>query len=222
MESTEKIWDKMSTFYDEGTKRFETINKRVIQNTKKYLKVSDIVLEVGCGTGNMTVEIAGQVNAYQATDISSGMLGIAERKANERHIGNIRFTQTTLFADKFKRASFDVILVFNVLHLIEDKQKAVKRINELLKPGGFFISVTPCSGEKKKSLNTILKSFLMLIFLLTKIGMIPFRMFFKIAAFKIAELKDLITVGNFQLVETENLHGPEEHYFIAARKRILL
>jgi 2-polyprenyl-3-methyl-5-hydroxy-6-metoxy-1,4-benzoquinol methylase len=82
----------------------------------------------------------------------------------------------------------------------------MKRINELLKPGGLIISVTPCLGEKKSFIK-------ILIFLQTKIGMVPYIKFFKTS-----ELENSIADGNFQIVETESLHSPEKHYFIVAKK----
>jgi hypothetical protein len=87
----------------------------------------------------------------------------------------------------------------------------MQRINELLKPGGLFISATPCIGEKKTFSNIFLIS---LFLLLSKIGIIPFM---KIS--KMYELEDLIAAnGNFQIVETINLHHGISNYFIVARK----
>jgi|GEM_PF-6309814 hypothetical protein len=56
------------------------------------------------------------------------------------------------------------------------------------------------------------------MFPLTKIKMIPFKTFSDATGIKITELKDLIASGNFQFVVTENMHGPEIHYFIVAKK----
>ncbi len=54
----------------------------------------------------------------------------------------------------------------------------------------------------------------MAVFLSIKIGILPYIRFFKIP-----ELKDLITQGNFQIIETEILsQSPATEYFIAAKK----
>ncbi|TAL72651.1 MAG: class I SAM-dependent methyltransferase [Bacteroidetes bacterium] len=217
MNKSEKLWDKLSKYYDNETKRFDWLRIKIIEKTKRYLKVSDTVLECGCGTGTITVEIANNAKEIHAFDISAGMIDIAKEKAYKRKIENIDFVQTTIFDERYKRESFNFVIVFNVLHLLEDKQKVIKRIEELLKPGGHFISVTPCSGEKKKSLKTIFESIKMLMFLLTKIRMIPFKTLSKGMRFKIFELKDLISGENFQIVEAEKIS--EEHYFIVAMKK---
>ncbi|MBN1217339.1 MAG: class I SAM-dependent methyltransferase [Anaerolineae bacterium] len=215
MSKTEKLWDKMSKIYDKETKHLDWVNTKVAENTKKYLNGSDSVLEIGCGTGTITIEIADKVKEIHAIDISSKMLEIAERKAGERKIENIDFSQSTIFVERYKRESYDVILAFNVLHYFEDTQKVMKRINELLKPGGWFMSVTPCSGETQKSFSDILKILRNIVFLLPKIGIVPFPY---IRFFTPSELEDSIAHGKFQIVEAENWHGPEEHYFIAAKK----
>lgn len=57
------------------------------------------------------------------------------------------FTKATLFDESLERESFDAVLAFNIFHLLEGAPKALRRIDELLKPGGLLMSVTPCLGE---------------------------------------------------------------------------
>ncbi|NEW06798.1 methyltransferase domain-containing protein [Paenibacillus sp. SYP-B3998] len=59
-------------------------------------------------------------------------------------MANINYAHSTIFDERYKKGSFDVILVFHVLHLLEDEHIVLQRINELLKPGGLLISATPC------------------------------------------------------------------------------
>ena len=69
------------------------------------------------------------------------MIEAARAKAVERKIENIDFAQATLFDERFERGFFDVVLAFNILHLLKHNQQAIGRITELLKPGGLFIRV---------------------------------------------------------------------------------
>ena len=144
----EKFWDRTADYYDKEEKKDELTYRKLIEIAKKYLKVSDIVLDFGCGTGLICNEIADSVNMVYAIDISSKMIDIAKNKAANRKIQNINYIYTTIFDERFKEDSFDVILVFNVLHLLDDSQKVIQRIYELLKPEGYIISATPCMGEK--------------------------------------------------------------------------
>ncbi len=205
MNKSEKFWDKSASKFDQAEKKDEQSYIKIVDQTKKYLKTSDIVLDFGCGTGLISNEIAGYVKLICAVDISSKMIEIAKNKADNRKIQNIDFTHSTIFDERYKSGSFDVILAFYILHLLEDDQKTIQRINDLLKPGGLIISVTPCIGEKL-FLNFSLS-------LLSKIGLVP-----DIKSFKINELEVLITKGNFQIIENESLHQGLPQYFIVAKK----
>ncbi len=130
---------------------------------------------------------------------------LAKNKADNRKIQNIDFSHSTIFDERYQSGSFDVILAFYILHLLEDNQKTFQRINDLLKPGGLLISVTPCIGEKI-FLNISLS-------LLSKIGLVP-----DIKSFKISELEDLMINGNFEIIKNEILHKGVPQIFIVAKK----
>jgi len=61
MNKSEKFWDRMAKYLDQVERKDETTNIKIIDKTKKYLKISDIVLDYGCGTGTAAIEIAGSV-----------------------------------------------------------------------------------------------------------------------------------------------------------------
>jgi 2-polyprenyl-3-methyl-5-hydroxy-6-metoxy-1,4-benzoquinol methylase len=212
MIETEKIFDMSANTYDKTEeKRFEPIHIKTLKNTKKYLNGSDIVLDYGCATGTKALELAGYVQKIHGIDISSKMIDAAKRKTVERKIENVDFAQATLFDERFKKESFDVILVFNILHLLEDNRQAMQRIAELLKPGGLFISITPCLKEKMRFLNKFELSFFLL---LIKIGLFPNIL----TRFKFSELEDLMANGKLQIIETEKIYHRMSSYFIVAKK----
>ncbi|MEA3294579.1 MAG: class I SAM-dependent methyltransferase [Euryarchaeota archaeon] len=196
MNKSEKFWDWTSKSYDKQAK--DKTYKKTLEITKKHLKSSDIVLDYACATGLYSIELAGNVKEIHGIDISSKMIETAKRKAGK----NVNFEKATIF-EKYKKETFNVILAFNILHLLEEPQKVMQRINKLLKPEGLLISVTPCLGEKYSFLSVFLV-------LLRKIRILPY-----IRSFNISELKELIS-GNFQIVETGNL--PPMNYLIIAKK----
>jgi 2-polyprenyl-3-methyl-5-hydroxy-6-metoxy-1,4-benzoquinol methylase len=205
MNTSENFWDRMAPNYDREEKKDKGIYMKIVEKLKKYLKKSDIVLDYGCGTGLVANEIAATVKAVYAIDMSSKMIEIAIEKADARKITNIDYVQSTLFDERYKKGSFDAVLVFYVLHLLEDLPRAIQRIHELLKPGGLIISTTPCMGEKP---------FLGILFsLVSKIGLIP-----KISHLKISGLEDLLVNNKFEIIEKECLHQSTQQYFIAGKK----
>ncbi|HEY9246069.1 MAG TPA: class I SAM-dependent methyltransferase, partial [Candidatus Methanoperedens sp.] len=144
MNKSEKFWDRMVKYLDRVERQDEATNIKIIEKTRNRLKISDNVLDYGCGTGTAAIKIAGSVTTVNGIDISSKMIEAAKGKTVERKVNNIDFVQTTIFDEKLKPGSFDVILCFHLLHLVEDTPKVMQRINELLKPGGLIISATPC------------------------------------------------------------------------------
>ena len=206
MYKSEKFWDKIANSYEKKAIKNKKAYNETLENTKKHLNINDIVLECGCGTGTITLEFADRVKEIYATDISSKMIEIAKRKAEERKIENVKFAQSSIFDERLKKESFNVILAFNVLHLLEDTQKVMQRINELLKPGGLFISGTVCLAEKNKFWSIC-------AFILGKLGLIPY-----VKCFKISELEDFIANANFQLVETGIFFPLPPRRFIVAKK----
>jgi ubiquinone/menaquinone biosynthesis C-methylase UbiE len=208
MGKTERFWDLFSYKYDEITRKAERTRIVTIEKTRKYLTTDDHVLDYACGTGIFAVELAKNVKDVCAIDISLKMLEAAKNKAEAQGIRNIYFAHLPIFADKFQRDSFDIILAFNILHLLKDTNKHIRRINELLKAGGFFISSTECGGERKKSFVNVLASFL------SSIGIVP-----HISFFTILELENAITRGNFHIVESDDFHTlSQPNHFIVAQK----
>lgn len=207
MSRAEKFWDRQSSSFDKGDKDNQQSYIKTVDRFRKYLNLNDKVLELGCGTGLLSAEVATQVKEVHAVDISSKMVEIARRNAVERQIENIHIAQGTILDERFANGSFDMILAFNILHLV-DTPLVISRINNLLKPGGIFISDNPCVGEKR-SLSS------MLISLIGKLGIVP-----NVRNLKMSEFKDEIKNNNFQIVETEQTNDMFPQLFVVAQKEI--
>ena len=97
MNKSEEFWDKASKNYDKTEGRFEHIHSKSRENTKKYLKGNDIVLDYGCGTGTTSCEFANKVKEIHAIDISSKMIEIAKEKAIVSKVDNGKFRADRYF-----------------------------------------------------------------------------------------------------------------------------
>lgn len=207
MKESKIFWDRLSGKYDNQVKRYEQTYQKTIEKTNQYLGNADTVLDFACGTGIITIEVAESVKTIHAIDISSKMIDVAKRKADEKKITNIQFSQTDIFDESFGNESFNTVLGFNILYFLSDIQNAVKRIYELLLPGGLFISATDCLGEHR-SIQSVLT------YCVSKIGIIP-----QMQRLKISELENFIRQGNFEIIETANLYQKPPNYFIVAQKK---
>ena len=140
-------------------------------------------MDFGCGAGAITNKLAKSVRALEAIDISSGMITLVQKRAEENAIANINYRQISIFDEHLWEGIFDVILAFNVLHYIYDMPSLIKRINSLLKADGVFISSTTYLKEKRSFLRSLL-------FALMKLGIMPRTEFYKKS-----DLESLITGG---------------------------
>lgn len=204
----EKFWDFLAANFDAG--EGDPSERQDLELMHPYLRPDDIVLELACGTGTLAIHIAGWVKEIYAIDISAKMIAAAHRKAAERNISNVHFVHTTLFEARNPEGSFDVVMAFNILHLMENVSSVLARINALLKPGGVFISSTPCLGEKRSWVNRLLSPLFMVP---SRMGVIPY-----IRLYKISELEGHLAQANFQTIETKKFAGGITDYLMITRK----
>jgi 2-polyprenyl-3-methyl-5-hydroxy-6-metoxy-1,4-benzoquinol methylase len=206
MSKPEKFWDRLSRNYDKSDDISEVNEYKSIGYIKQYLRTSDVVLDFGCATGTIASALADHVTEMHGNDLSAKMIEIAIKRAMERSIENIHFSNLSIFDDGYKRDSFDMVLSFSVLHLLDDVEGILLRINELVRPGGYFVSLTPCLGERILPRT--------LLALGKKIGVLPF-----ISRFKIEELEQIVTNGGFKIVKNEGIDDNPLEYFIIAKKQ---
>jgi len=192
--SPEKFWNLIASKYASSPISNREAYETKIQKIKKYLTAEQVVLDIGCGTGTQCCDIAANVRQVTGIDIASKLLGIAEqRKAEQIETGckldHVEFLQTTVFDERFQPGSFDVVMAFYVLHLIEDTDAVIKRIHGLLKPDGLFISETACIGEKSKLMGKLLR-------FLGLLGLIP-----KLKLLTTQQLEQSLETNGFRLVD---------------------
>jgi len=90
------------------------------------LKPTDIVLDVGCGNGYNSYQIAKKVKKVVGVDINSEYISLAKKKYNKE---NIEFlNQDILNFDK--NMVFDVIVLSNVLEHIKDRIDFLEKISK--------------------------------------------------------------------------------------------
>ncbi|MFC6100872.1 class I SAM-dependent methyltransferase [Olivibacter domesticus] len=205
MEKSEKFWDRSASRYDKEEMKDRNVRMKILEKIEKFLAKQDAVLDYGCATGIIAGEIASSVNSVLGIDISSNMIQIAQRKSSEHKIRNVRYLQATIFDAGLTAGSFDLVLGIYLLHLLDDMPRVLSRVHELLKPGGVFISVTPCLS--KYSFTGIALSFA------NKIGLIP-----HLNLLKFAELETEINKADFKIIETECIKTSGQQQFIASRK----
>lgn len=206
MDRSEKFWDRTAKTYSNRLDENDEIARSMLAKIREYLKPKDTVLDFGCATGLYAFEIAPFVVSVWGIDTSAQMIAAGIRNAGERNITNIQFLQASIHDARLAQGSFDVILAINVLHLVNEAQGSIGAIRRLLKPGGFFISNTPCMDA---GTNLIVK----LIKLTSFLGITP-----SLNVYKPADVISMISGANFEIIESQISKDVSEELFAVARK----
>ncbi|MGB3052891.1 MAG: class I SAM-dependent methyltransferase [Polyangiales bacterium] len=143
------FWDGIAEKYAKQAVANPDAFDAKIAITKSRMKATDVVLDIGCGTGSLALRLAGSAAQVHGLDLSSEMIRIASGKARAQEADNVTFHRGP-FDDTFRAfepESLDGVCAYSLLHLVDDRSAALAQIFRLLKPGGFFISSTVCLGE---------------------------------------------------------------------------
>jgi len=102
------------------------------------IKKADAVLEIGTATGRLAIDLSYICDHVYAIDISEPMLEYAKEKAQKLGQDNIDFIRAGFLSYKHDENTLDAIITKFSLHHLPDHWKfvALKRIFEMLKPGG--------------------------------------------------------------------------------------
>jgi ubiquinone/menaquinone biosynthesis C-methylase UbiE len=208
--SDARFWDRTSRGYARSRIADPNGYERTLERTRAHLQRGDSVLELGCGTGTTALRLADGVRSYLATDISGGMIAIAEEKLAVESIPSLSFRTATAEELVHEESRFDAVLGFNYLHLVRNVPGTLRSIHVLLNPGGLFISKTPCLVD----MNPLIR--LLALPAMRAIGKAP-----HVSSLGASALERLIIDAGFDVLvrESHASKGKDQRPYIVARKR---
>ena len=200
------FWDRIAPKYARSPIKNMDAYQQTMTRTRTYLAQSDRVLEIGCGTGSTALLLSRDVAEIVATDFSAGMIEIAEDKRSDQGVANVTFRQAPAVDQFFDDNSFDAVLGYNLLHLLQDPGAAARRAHALLKPGGVFITKTSCLAQSGWYIKALIR-------VLRFIGYAPF-----VNMLSTDGLEAQIRGAGFEIIETGDYPASPPNHFVVARK----
>jgi ubiquinone/menaquinone biosynthesis C-methylase UbiE len=132
-----ETWDSDEQNSDETLRRVEEIRDLL------HLRSGDDLLEVGCGTGQLTAWLARQVSPgrVSAVDFSQKMLNVAKTKCDETKCDAAEFRLLDVCRDALEPNRFDVVFCFHCVPHFLEMPAAINNLARSLKPGGRLLVV---------------------------------------------------------------------------------
>ena len=145
-------------FYDNMWNRESDISwgyeqRRIHSTIFKFLKKieADIVIEVGCGQGDLTVEILKRYKKVMAFDIS--FIGV--KKAIKRVNSNCNFFICDATKSALGANVCEIVISSEVLEHIIDQKKCLEEIYRVIKPNGYLLLSTPNPGGIHQNIKKV-------------------------------------------------------------------
>ncbi|WP_256381559.1 class I SAM-dependent methyltransferase [Thermococcus sp. EP1] len=133
--------ERMAEYFDKIAHRYDDWYKtkvgQYVDRTEKKLVFSMIkskngkALDLGCGTGNYTLELYMRGFDVVGVDLSEEMLKIARKK-----LPHVKFIRASAYSLPFEENTFDLVLSITMFEFIHKPELALNEIYRVLRPGG--------------------------------------------------------------------------------------
>ncbi|HYD30685.1 MAG TPA: metalloregulator ArsR/SmtB family transcription factor [Azospirillaceae bacterium] len=138
-----------AAYFRDNAQRWDTIRslhvpEREVEETLLRLLpeagISDL-LDIGTGTGRMLEVLGPRVAHATGVDASREMLAVARARLEEVGLRHCQVRQADMYQLPLPSASFDAVIIHQVLHYAEDPADVLAEAARVLRPGGRMVVV---------------------------------------------------------------------------------
>jgi ubiquinone/menaquinone biosynthesis C-methylase UbiE len=134
-------WDNRVEAWEEvaATPAFRGLQERILQEIEAT--PADVALDLGAGTGLLTIPLASRVREVVAIDISPAMLDRLRQHARESRVTNLKCVEADLRVLPLEDESITLAVSNYTFHHLEDSDKelALAEVRRVLVPGGRLV-----------------------------------------------------------------------------------
>ncbi len=99
------------------------------------------LLDLGTGTGRMLELFAAKIERGLGLDLSLDMLALAREHLDRAGLKNCSVRHGDIYDLALPRDSFDVVIIHQVLHFLDDSGRAIREAARVLRPGGRLLVI---------------------------------------------------------------------------------
>ena len=99
------------------------------------------LLDLGTGTGRMLEVLAPRAVRAVGVDQSAAMLALARSRIDEAGLRHVQLRQGDIYAAPVERDGYDLVVIHQVLHFLDDPARALKEAARAVAPGGRLVIV---------------------------------------------------------------------------------
>ncbi|HLC50575.1 MAG TPA: methyltransferase domain-containing protein, partial [Candidatus Nanoarchaeia archaeon] len=158
--SQEDIFSKYAESYDNVVAR-TSFYKKLIRNSVRSLEGCSRVVDFGCATGNLAIELAKKGIKVLAIDNNAAMINVARKKIEKEGLeNNIEVINADITKVTLEDGTYDGAVMLNVMYLLDNPYDVTDRIYACLKKDGIFVVSGPKPNQNLKLLQkTIYQEF---------------------------------------------------------------
>jgi ubiquinone/menaquinone biosynthesis C-methylase UbiE len=139
MAGEKRDFDAVATVWDENPQRVKLAGDicRALKETIRLTPAMD-VLDVGCGTGLLTLQLQPQVRSITGIDSSEGMLGMLKAKVRDNGLANVTTRRVDLENREEWEGTYDLVVSSMTLHHIRNLSLLFDHVVSVVRPKGFL------------------------------------------------------------------------------------
>ena len=143
-ETNRFFWEKIAGIYGKAMSKSGKLYDEICDLIRPGLSSDMNVLEIGCGTGQLSYPLSGRVRLWEATDFSPAMIREAKRNNDSK---KLHFTVADAICLPYGDETFDAVVIANTLHIMPHPELALREIHRVLKKDGMLYAPTFLKGK---------------------------------------------------------------------------
>lgn len=138
-----QFWQRMAKLYAPFMKSSDQLYADICKRIELRLSRQMNVLELACGSGQLSFRLAAKVQLWEATDFSENMIAEAKKQNGS---SRLHFSVQDATNLPYAPETFDAVVIANALHIMPHPDKALAEICRVLKPDGLLFAPTFIHG----------------------------------------------------------------------------